>query len=209
MKPYKTVIGRGTDEFTEKRSRFVGNAAPCESAEEALAFLDEIKNRYKDVSHHCYGYIIGENKGVIRYSDAGEPQGTAGMPIIDVMNKNDVTNCCIVVTRWFGGILLGAGGLTRAYSHAASIAVAAAGVGVMHPTCRLLVDVPYPMLSKFEYYLKTAPAEVEDKSFTDIITFTLLVKQSDEERLNAEITQLSDGKLSTVRFDEFFKPWEE
>ena len=164
---YFVPCAEAESEFTEKRSRFVGNAAPCESAEEALAFLDEIKNRYKDVSHHCYGYIIGENKGVIRYSDAGEPQGTAGMPIIDVMNKNDVTNCCIVVTRWFGGILLGAGGLTRAYLHAASIALAAAGVGVMHPTARYLMEVSYPMLGRMDFFLKDMPVQVEVLSETD------------------------------------------
>ena len=134
MKPYKTLVSRADAEFIINKSRFIGHGKPVETEEEALAFLAEMRETYKDATHNCYAYIVGANMGVMRYSDDGEPGGTAGMPIIEVLKARGVTNCCVVVTRYFGGVLLGAGGLVRAYSRGAAEAVNACGVGVMHPT---------------------------------------------------------------------------
>ena len=152
MKPYKTLVSRADAEFIINKSRFIGHGKPVETEEEALAFLAEMREAYKDATHNCYAYIVGANMGVMRYSDDGEPGGTAGMPIIEVLKARGVTNCCVVVTRYFGGVLLGAGGLVRAYSRGAAEAVNACGVGVMHPTLRALVDVPYPLLSRVEFF---------------------------------------------------------
>ena len=116
LKPYKTLLTRASDEFIINKSRFIGYGAPAASEEEALGFLADVRSAHKDASHHCYAYIIGANMGVMRYSDDGEPGGTAGMPIIEVMKARQITNACVVVVRYFGGVLLGAGGLTRAYS---------------------------------------------------------------------------------------------
>ena len=209
LKSYKTLLRRADDEFVINKSRFIGHGAPVQSEDEALGFLREMRQKYADASHNCYAYIIGPNMGVMRYSDDGEPGGTAGMPIIEVMKARMVTNACVVVTRYFGGILLGAGGLVRAYSQGAAAAIDASGVGVMHPTARYMVDVPYPMLSRVEYYLKTAPVIVEDKDFASDITLTMLVRVTDEDGLIRDLKQLSDGRLEPLRFDELYYPWRE
>ncbi len=206
---YKTLMKRGDGEFIINKSRFIGHGAPAQTEEEALAFLSEMRKKYADASHNCYAYIIGTNMGIMRYSDDGEPGGTAGMPIIEVMKNRGITNCVVVVTRYFGGILLGAGGLCRAYTQGAVTAINESGVGVMHPSVRYLMDVPYPMLSRVEYFFKSAPVMIENKDFSDVITFSYLVKQSDEEKLNADITQMSEGRLEPMRFDEMYLPWSE
>ena len=206
---YKTLMKRGCDEFIVNKSRFIGYGAPAETEEEALAFLAEIRKKHAYATHNCYAYIIGRNMGVMRYSDDGEPGGTAGMPIIEVMKNRGVVNACVVVTRYFGGVLLGAGGLVRAYTQGAVTAIDACGIGVMHPTARYMMDVPYPMLSRVEYFLKSAPVIVEDKDFSDVITLTLLVKCADEDKLLSDLTQLSEGRLEPMRFDETYMAWPE
>lgn len=208
-KPYKTLLKRASDEFIINKSRFIGHGAPCTTEEEALAFLAEMRARYKDASHNCYAYIIGRNKGIMRYSDDGEPGGTAGMPIMEVLKARDVTDCAVVVTRYFGGILLGAGGLVRAYTKGAVAALDASGVGVMHPTQRVLVDVSYPLLSRFEYMLRSQPVKVEEKSFGESITFTILVKTCDADAFARDVTAVSDGRSEPIPMEELYMPWEE
>ena len=209
LKPYKTLIERSSDEFIVNKSRFIGYGCPCETEEEALAFLNEIRTKHRDATHNCYAYIIGANMGVMRYSDDGEPGGTAGMPIIEVMKARGVTNCAVVVTRYFGGVLLGAGGLVRAYSQGAAAAVNACGVGVMHPTARYMVEIPYPMLSRIDYFLNAEPVQVEDKSFGAAVTYTLVVRVVDEEDFLAQLIDLSEGKLDPLRVEEVYLAWPE
>lgn len=209
LKPYKTLIQRAEDSFIIHKSRFIGYGCPCESEEEALRFLAEIRAKHKDATHNCYAYIIGANMGVMRYSDDGEPGGTAGMPIIEVMKARGVTNCAVVVTRYFGGVLLGAGGLVRAYSQGAAAALNACGVGVMHPTARYLMEIPYPMLNRMDYFLKSEPIIVEDKAYTDVITYTLIVKTADEAGFLARVTDLSEGKIDPLHAEEIYLPWPE
>ena len=209
LKPYKTLIEKASDEFIVNKSRFIGYGCPCETEEEALAFLNEIRAKHKDASHNCYAYIIGANMGIMRYSDDGEPGGTAGMPIIEVMKARGVTNCAVVVTRYFGGVLLGAGGLVRAYSQGAAAAVNACGVGVMHPTARYLAEIPYPMLSRVDYFLNSEPVLVEDKSFGAAVTYTLVVRAADEDGFIARLVDLSEGKLEPLRAEEVYLAWPE
>ena len=209
LKPYKTLIQRADDEFIIHKSRFIGYGCPCETEEEALGFLAEIRARHKDASHNCYAYIIGPNMGVMRYSDDGEPGGTAGMPIIEVMKARGVTNACVVVTRYFGGVLLGAGGLVRAYSQGAAAAINACGVGMMHPTARYLMEIPYPMLGRMEHFLKSEPIIVEDKSYTDVISFTLIVREADEDGFLRRLTDMSEGRVEPLRVEEILLPWPE
>ena len=206
---YKTLRAENSAEFIINKSRFIGYGCPCQTEEEALAFLARIRQKHKDATHNCYAYIIGLNSGIMRYSDDGEPGGTAGMPIIEVMKARGVTDCVVVVTRYFGGILLGAGGLVRAYSQGAACGVNAGQVGVMHPTARCLMDVPYPMLGKVEYYLKSAPVQVEDKQFADVITLTLLVRCADQDKVLCDLSALSDGTLEPLLFEETYLPWPE
>lgn len=209
LKPYKTLICRASDEFIIHKSRFIGYGCPCETEEEALAFLSEIRTRHKDATHNCYAYIIGANMGVMRYSDDGEPGGTAGMPIIEVMKARQVTNACVVVVRYFGGVLLGAGGLTRAYSQGAATAINAAGVGEVSPTRRYLMEVPYPMLGRVEYLLKSLPVIVEDKQFSDAIVMTLIVRARDDEAFLSAVTSGTDGRIEPIFMEEMYKAWTE
>ena len=208
-KPYKTLIRAAEDQFIVNKSRFIGHGKPCESEEEALAFLAEMRAKYKDATHNCYAYIIGPNMGVMRYSDDGEPGGTAGMPIIEVMKARGVTNAAVVVTRYFGGILLGAGGLVRAYSQGAATALNACGVGVMHPTARYLMEIDYPMLNRMDFFLKDEPVQVEDKAFTDVVTYTLIVRCADEADFLARLTNMSEGTVAPLRYEELYLPWPE
>ena len=209
LKPYKTLLKAASDEFIVNKSRFIGHGCPCETEEAALAFLAEMRAKYKDATHNCYAYIIGPNMGVMRYSDDGEPGGTAGMPIIEVMKARGVTNAAVVVTRYFGGVLLGAGGLVRAYSQGAAAALNASGVGVMHPTARYLMEVAYPMLSRVDYFLKDAPVRVEDKAFTDVITYTLTVRCADEAGFLARVRDISEGAVEPLRYEELYMAWPE
>ena len=209
LKPYKTLLTRASDEFIISKSRFIGYGAPAASEEEALGFLADVRSAHKDASHHCYAYIIGANMGVMRYSDDGEPGGTAGMPIIEVMKARQVTNACVVVVRYFGGVLLGAGGLTRAYSQGAATAINAAGVGEVSPTRRYLMEVPYPMLGRVEYLLKSLPVIVEDKQFSDAIVMTLIVRARDDEAFLSAVTSGTDGRIEPIFMEEMYKAWTE
>jgi uncharacterized YigZ family protein len=167
LKPYKTFIKAADDSFIINKSRFIGHGCPCETEEEALKFLSDIRAKHKDANHNCYAYIIGSNMGVMRYSDDGEPGGTAGMPIIEVMKARGVTNCAVVVTRYFGGVLLGAGGLVRAYSQGAAAAINACGVGVMHPTARYLMEVSYPITSMLYMVTRKGDTGESARAFMD------------------------------------------
>ena len=209
LKAYKTLIRQGEDSFIINKSRFIGYGCPCETEDAALAFLAEIRARHRDATHNCYAYIVGANMGVMRYSDDGEPGGTAGMPIIEVMKARGVTNACVVVTRYFGGVLLGAGGLVRAYSQGAAAAINACGVGMMHPTARYLMEISYPMLGRMEHFLKSEPIIVEDKGYTDVISFTLIVREADEDGFLRRLTDMSEGRVEPLRVEEIMLPWPE
>ena len=209
QKPYKTLLKGAQDEFIVNKSRFIGQGKPVQTEKQALDFIAACRAQHPSANHNCYAYIVGVNMGIMRYSDDGEPGGTAGMPIIEVLKAQKVTDCAVVVTRYFGGVLLGAGGLVRAYSKGAVTALNACGVGVMHPTVRYMLDVEYGLLDRLEHYLKTALCTVEDRSFAESVTFTLLIKQQDEPALLADLAGLSDGRLQPLRFDEFYWPWNE
>ena len=209
MNPYRTLRQSASDEFIINKSRFIGYAAPCGTEAEALAFLQSIRTKHKDATHNCYAYIIGQNAGIMRYSDDGEPGGTAGLPMMEVLKHQGVVNCCCVVTRYFGGVLLGAGGLVRAYSQGAAAAINACGVGVMRPTARYLMEIPYPMLNRMDYFLKGEPVIVEDKAYTDVITYTLILKFADEKGFLARLTNMSEGRIEPLRAEEMMLAWPE
>lgn len=207
MKAYKTLLKAASDEVVINKSRFIGHAAPVKTAEEALAFLDSIRAKHKDATHNCYAYIIGQNAGIMRYSDDGEPSGTAGMPIIEVMKARGVVDCAVVVTRYFGGVLLGAGGLVRAYSHTCALALNAARVCQMHPTENWMFEVAYPLWDKVQHTLKALPARLESTEFTTAVTFELSVKAVDSERVRAELTRVTDGRIESLLEAESYSPW--
>ena len=209
LKPYKTLLGAGEDELVINKSRFLCHARPVTTEEAALGFIAEMRSVYKDASHNCYAYAIGSNMGIMRYSDDGEPGGTAGMPIMEVIKAKDITDCVLVITRYFGGILLGAGGLVRAYSQSAALAVNAAGIGTMYPTAHYLAEVAYPLLGRAEFFLKDKPILLNGKEFTDKVTLDFSVRCSDEESLINEFYASLDGRLDYIKTDETYMAWRE
>ena len=207
MIPYKTLLKSAASEFIIQKSRFIGYGAPCETEEEALAFLASIREKHKDATHNCYCYAIGPNMGIMRYSDDGEPGGTAGLPMIETVKKRGVTNACFVVTRYFGGILLGAGGLVRAYTRGVQEAFTACGVGIMHPSVQCAFDVPYPMFGKIERALESMPVCQVEKSFAESVTVSLWVRDTDADQLEHDLIALSEGRIEPIRLDETYLPW--
>ncbi len=206
--PYKTLRKEAADEVIINKSRFIGYACPCETEEEALAFLQKIRTKHKDATHNCYAYIIGRNAGIMRYSDDGEPGGTAGLPMMEVLKAQGVVNCCVVVTRYFGGVLLGAGGLVRAYTQGAVIALKAAKVVVMEPSQRYLCEVAYPLWDRVNHALKTMPVQLSGSEFTTAVAFTLLVREKDAETMLSDLTHLTDARFEYLLEDESYEAWE-
>ena len=206
---YRTVLARGSEQFIINKSRFIGHGAPCRTEEEALDFLADIRREHKDASHNCYAYVIGRNAGIARYSDDGEPSGTAGAPIIEVIKARGVVDVCVVVTRYFGGILLGAGGLIRAYAQGSKAALDAARVCQMHPTERWLFEVAYPLWDRVQHALKSLPARLVGTDFAAAVSFELDMKAADTERVLAELTRVTDGRVESLKEEERFAPWEE
>lgn len=153
IKEYKTVRHTGTGEIVEKRSRFIANVKPVSSEEEALTFLNELKQKYWDARHNVYAYIIKENN-IMRYSDDGEPSGTAGVPVLDMLKKEELTDVIVVVTRYFGGILLGTGGLVHAYSKSAKEGILAAEIKKMLLCQKLIIKCDYNLVGKIQYEIQ-------------------------------------------------------
>ena len=159
-KPYKTILEPAEDEFVEKKSRFIAYTSPVHTVEEANAFIAGIRQRHWDATHNVPAFVL--RSGVQRSSDDGEPGGTAGMPVLDVLLKSGVQDVCVVVTRYFGGILLGAGGLVRAYSHACSLALEAAGVVTMAPCAAMELTVDYSYYERVNNLLADHGARVQN-----------------------------------------------
>ena len=206
--PYKTLRQEAADEVIINKSRFIGYVCPCETEEEALAFLNKIRTKHKDATHNCYAYVIGRNAGIMRYSDDGEPGGTAGLPMMEVLKAQGIVNCCVVVTRYFGGVLLGAGGLVRAYTQGAVIALKAAQVVIMEPSQRYLCEVAYPLWDRVTHALKTMPVQLVSSEFTTAVGFTLLVREKDAEAMLADLTRLTDAKFEYLLEDESYEAWD-
>lgn len=206
--PYKTLRQEAADEVIINKSRFIGYACPCKTEEEALAFLNKIRTKHKDATHNCYAYVIGKNAGIMRYSDDGEPGGTAGLPMMEVLKAQGVVNCCVVVTRYFGGVLLGAGGLVRAYTQGAVIALKAAQVVIMEPSQRYLCEVAYPLWDRVTHALKTMPVQLVGSEFTTAVGFTLLVREKDAETMIADLIRLTDARFEYLLEDESYEAWD-
>ena len=204
---YKTLREENSEEFIINKSRFIGYGCPCQTEEEALAFLSRIRQKHKDATHNCYAYIIGLNSGIMRYSDDGEPGGTAGMPIIEVMKARGVVNCAVVVTRYFGGILLGAGGLVRAYAQGSKTALDAAGVVIMEKSARYMVEVDYSTWQRLEYFLRSAPVIIEHNEFGASVVCTLMIRVKDADELIKEITRVTDGTAEVLEDGKLYYPW--
>ncbi len=186
--------GAGEAEYVEKRSRFIGQLLPVEDEAEARAFIEQVKKKHYDARHNCWCYLL--KGGVERYSDDGEPQGTAGVPMLEVFRREGVTNLCCVVTRYFGGVLLGAGGLLRAYTKAAKDALDAAGLAVVRTWTRAAVRCPYPLYERVCRLAEQQGALVEDTAYAEDVTLTLLLPEGGLEHFTAALTELSAGTVA-------------
>lgn len=204
---YITIRDFGEDRFEEKKSEFIGYAKRVESEEEAKEFINEIKSMHKQATHNCSAYVIGEKMNIQRYSDDGEPQGTAGIPILEVMKKSNVTDCAIVVTRYFGGILLGAGGLTRAYTKGASIAIKSAGIVEKVNGLKLSFELDYDLFGKVQYICGQNSWHIEETEYTDKVIVHILCEENISDSIESEIIESTNGKVILRRSEEgiYFK----
>ncbi len=195
-KPYKTLLRSSCEEYMINKSRFIAFAAHIENIEEALNAIQTQREQYPNATHYCYAYVIDENGSNSRFSDDGEPSGTAGMPILNVLKKQNLCRSIVVVTRYFGGILLGAGGLTRAYTHSAVIAVQAAEVGTSFPGMVLRLTLPYAQYNSIRYHLlqpEMSFVHITDTVFEEYVSLTLQVRQMDFHLLEQRLSKLLNG----------------
>ncbi|MBE6874534.1 MAG: YigZ family protein [Ruminococcus albus] len=191
---YTTVYEYASDSFTEKKSEFIGHICPVKTAEEAVAFIEHIKSQNRKARHNVYAYVLRDGN-TSRYSDDGEPQGTGGVPVIDVINKAGLTDVCVVVTRYFGGVLLGASGLVRAYSQACSLAVAAARKMEMCECSRVSFSCDYTLYGRVSYLLPEFGVITEKEDFADTVNLSVLCKSELVEELKRKLTDVSNGQL--------------
>lgn len=191
---YFTIASPAQTTFTEKRSEFIGYLCPVKTNDDAVAFIQSVKADHRKAKHHVYAYILRDSN-ITRYSDDGEPQGTAGVPVLEVLQKRQLTDLCCVVVRYFGGILLGGGGLVRAYSHSASLTCDAAQIQHMCSSIPLMLQMDYTLYGKVTNVLpKYGVLEVSSDFGTDVMV-ELLVREEVLPALQSELTELSAGRI--------------
>ena len=204
MSGFRVPFAPAESEFVEKRSRFISHIWPVESEEQAQQYIKEMKTRYYDARHNCWCYRIGH--AIARYSDDGEPQGTAGQPMLKVLEREEVTNACCVVTRYFGGILLGAGGLTRAYSKGAKDALIASGIAVMGAWARVKVPCTYPLFQRVKLEIESANGVVDDVQYGADVVLAVSLPAEQTEGLQRRLTELSAGGIAVEVLSEEYRP---
>ena len=201
---WTTIKGAATASFIEKRSEFIGNISPVTTEEEAIAFVSKIKKQYTDAKHNVYAYLLRDNS-ITRFSDDGEPHGTAGLPVLDVLRKEGVTNVAVVVTRYFGGILLGTGGLVRAYSQAAKMALDAAGKSTVEELTAFTLRVSYSDLQKVEPILENQTMLKLGTVYENDVRLSFAIRAAEYEPLAKALTERTNGRailaVDGTRFD--------
>ena len=190
----KIVFDGGEEELIEKKSRFIATVKPVDSEEEALEFIAAIKKKYWNARHNCFAFVIGERQEIQRCSDDGEPQGTAGRPMLDVLLGEDVHNAAVVVTRYFGGILLGTGGLVRAYSRSVQLGLEASTIIEKTKGSRITIQTDYNGVGKLQYLLGQRGIPIVDSQYTDVVKLELLVEESTVTELHEAVTEATSGR---------------
>jgi uncharacterized YigZ family protein len=194
MGNYKSIHKIGRDEIIINKSKFIGTAYPVETEEEALAFIDKIKKEFKDATHNVYAYVIGENSNIQRFSDDGEPSGTAGMPVLNVIMQENLRNLAVVVTRYFGGVLLGAGGLVRAYTKGSKIALESGIIVDKALFYDVSFKIDYTLLGKMDNELIKNNFIVTDKVYEEQVLVKLIVEEENLDKITALAGEVSSGK---------------
>lgn len=204
MKEYKTLKDFSYDEIIINKSKFIGYAKNCESEEKAREFISEINKKHYDATHNCYAYIIGDNKNIMKCSDDGEPSGTAGVPILETLKKEDLTNTCIVVTRYFGGVKLGAGGLIRAYTQGAVIAINSNIIVEKLIYSHIKFTVDYTFIGSIQNYLDTNNILFAPPTYLENVTFDIYIPSKKEKYYKETFTNLTNGKIKISIMDKVY-----
>ena len=196
---YKTIKIQGSGTVTEKKSRFIAEAFHVENEDEALSRIESEKKKYYDARHTCFAYVIGPSGNTVRAGDDGEPSGTAGRPILDCITHAGLSDVCVTVTRYFGGTLLGTGGLVKAYTQAAEAAIADAKKAVMKEADKLSVRADYTDTGKLQYFFAQNDLKVTDSVYDEAVTFNILSETDRTEMIIKKITELTSGKAVIVK----------
>ncbi|MDE6731691.1 MAG: YigZ family protein [Oscillospiraceae bacterium] len=192
---YKTIAARCEARFIEKKSEFIGYLAPVETEEQAVEFINEIRAMHRKATHNCYAYILRENS-TARHSDDGEPSGTAGVPIYEVLRKEELCDVACVVTRYFGGIMLGAGGLVRAYTRGAKDAVSAAAIKIMAMAARVEITIDYALYGRLPQIFSDFDARTESEDFADAVKIAVHVREELAEAFIEKLIDSCNGKIT-------------
>lgn len=202
--PYKILKTGGSGEIIEKKSRFIATLAPVTSEEEALAFIEETKKKYWDARHNCTALVIGDRAQITRCNDDGEPSGTAGKPMLEVLMGAEIRNVAVVVTRYFGGTLLGTGGLVRAYTQAVQAGLDASTVATMLYGVELQVTTDYNGIGKIQYILGQMGLGIMESEYTDIVCMKLLIPYEAKEKLCKELIEATAGKVEIEEIKKYY-----
>ena len=194
LSQYKTIYEGGENEIVEKKSRFIATVIPAETEEDALKFIEAMKKKYWNATHNCYAYVIGEHNELQRCSDDGEPGGTAGRPMLDVLLGEEVHNVAVVVTRYFGGTLLGTGGLVRAYSSATKAGLESSVIITKIHGVKLHITTDYTGLGKIQYILGQRGLKVLDSIYTDKVELSVLIPEDELIQVKNEVTEGTSGQ---------------
>lgn len=204
LSEYKTVYDGGEAEIIEKKSRFIAAVQPIKTEEEALEFIEKVKKQHWSATHNCFAYTVGERFEIQRCSDDGEPSGTAGKPMLDVLLGEKIHNIVVVVTRYFGGTLLGTGGLVRAYSKATQEGIAVSKIITKMHGCKLKITTDYTGLGKIQYILGQSGITVLEPIYTEKVVLNVLVPEENEKGLIAEIVEGTNGQALIEKGEECY-----
>lgn len=201
---YRVLVSGGESEIIEKKSRFIATLARCDTEEEALRFIEATRKKYWDARHNCTAMVIGDRGELTRCSDDGEPSGTAGRPMLEVLLGENLRNVAVVVTRYFGGVLLGTGGLVRAYTAAVKAGLAACDIGLNRPGCELRVSTDYNGIGRLLYLLGQRGIEPLESVYTDTVALRVLLPAEDAEAFCREVTETTLGKAGLQKLGEYY-----
>lgn len=201
---YRVLLSGGEGEYEEKKSRFIATVRRCETEGEAVAFVEEMKKKYWDARHNCSAFVIGSKGELSRCSDDGEPSGTAGRPMLEVLLGSGIRNIAVVVTRYFGGVLLGTGGLVRAYTQAVQEGLKACSVGRMRYGHELLITTDYNGVGKILYQLGNAGIIPQESEYTDKVTLRIMVPAGDSAGLCSDLVEVTNGRVEILKLGESY-----
>lgn len=207
LQKYKTIIQSAEAMIIEKKSKFIATVRPVKTEEEAQNFIEEMKKKYWNATHNVFAYQIGERNQIQRYSDDGEPSGTAGLPVLDVLKGEDIKNTVVVVTRYFGGTLLGTGGLVRAYGRSAKEGIMTAGLveKVLYQIFHVIVD--YNSMGKVQYEILQQEHVIQDTLYTDVVTFVVLVEYAKSDQFENQMIETTNGQAKIEKKESVYGTW--